>query len=155
MKKEPELNYSIKLTYKSDWWRYFAEYQKCVDLVFKSITFGEVTTISLPIAFLIRHTLEIGYKMDLLELEKVSDLKAKIKYKGKGAHKIDVLHREFEDQMRAIFKKYDADLEIVKQFDMLNSKLIKLKKIMHKLDEFSYAFRYPVKSDGITPNFDK
>lgn len=154
MKRQPELNYDIKLTYKSDWWRYFGEYQYGVDLIFKSLTGGEITVVSLPLAFLIRHTLEVGYKMNLIELEKVSGLKAKIEYKGKSAHKIDDLHREFETQMKEIFKQYNADKDIIKQFNTLNSKLIRLKKIMHKLDELSYAFRYPVKNDGITPNFD-
>ncbi len=155
MKKGPELNYDIKLTYKSGWWRYFSEYQYSVDLLFKSLTGGEITVVSLPLAFLIRHTLELGYKMNLLELEKMSSLKAKIEYKGKSAHKIDDLHREFENQMKAIFIKYNADRTIIKQFDSLNSKLSHLKKMIHKLDELSCAFRYPVKNDGITPNFDK
>lgn len=154
MKRQPELNYEIKLTYKAEWWRYFGEYEYAVNLMFKSLTGGEVTVVSLPLAFLIRHTLEVGYKMNLIELEKVSDLKAKIEYKGKSAHRIDDLHREFETQMKAIFKKYDADKNIIKQFVNLNSKLTSLKKLMHKLDELSYAFRYPVKNDGITPNFD-
>jgi len=155
MKRRPELNYDLKLTYKADWWRYFGEYQYTVELLFKSLTGGEVTVVALPLAYLIRHTLELGYKMNLIELEKVSGVRAKIAYKGKSAHKIDDLHREFEIQMRAIFSKYKADKEIVKQFNKLNSKLVELKVMMHKLDELSYAFRYPVANDGITPNFDK
>lgn len=149
-----ELNYDQKLTYKSEWWRYFGEYQYSVDMLFKSITGGEITVISLPLAFLIRHTLELGYKMNLIELEKVSEIKAKIEYKGKSAHRIDDLHREFDIQMKAIFEKFKADKNIVKQYNNLNSKLTTLKKQIHKLDELSYAFRYPVKNDGITPNFD-
>jgi len=155
MKKQPELNYDIKFTYKADWWRYFGEYQFTVDLLFKSLSGGEVTVVALPLAYLMRHTLELGYKMNLIELEKVSGVKAQIAYKGKSAHKIDDLHREFEIQMKAIFIKYKADKEIIKQFNNLNSKLRDLKVMMHKLDELSYAFRYPVKNDGITPNFDK
>jgi hypothetical protein len=155
MKKASELNYNQKLTYKSEWWRYFGEYQYCVDLLFKSLTGGEITVVSLPLAFLIRHTLEIGFKTDLIELQKVSGLDAKIEYKGKSAHSIDDLHREFESQMKTIFKKYDADKDVIRQFDKLNSKLIVLKRLIHKLDELSYAFRYPVKNDGITPNFEK
>ena len=154
MKRQCELNYEIKLTSKAAWWKYFGEYKYAVDLMFKSLTGGEITAVSLPLAFLIRHTLEIGYKMNLIELEKVSGIESKIVYKGGSAHKIDDLHREFEIQMKAIFKKYNADNDIKKQFDDLNSKLTQLKRIMHKLDELSYAFRYPVKNDGITPNFD-
>ena len=49
---------------------------------------------------------------------------------------------------------YQADKETIKQFNTLNKKLTELKKTIHKLDELSTAFRYPVKNDGITPNFD-
>ncbi|WP_313100915.1 hypothetical protein [Epilithonimonas sp.] len=153
-KKEPELNYDLKLAYKSEWYKYFAEYEHTVNLIFKSISGGEISILSLPLAFLIRHTLELGYKMNLIELEKVSGIKAKIEYKGKAAHKIDDLHKEFESQMIEIFKKYQADKDTKKQFNTLNKKLTELKKTIHKLDELSYAFRYPVKNDGITPNFD-
>ena len=48
----------------------------------------------------------------------------------------------------------NADKEMIKQFDELNFKLTDLKEMIHKLDELSYAFRYPVKNDGVTPNFD-
>lgn len=154
MRKQPELNYNIKLSFKSEWWKYFGEYQNAVDLIFKSIADGEITVVSLPLAFLIRHTLELGYKMNLIELEKVSDINAKIEYKGKSAHKIDSLHYEFELQMKSIFKKYSASKDIIKQFNKYNLKLIELKRIIHKLDALSYAFRYPVKNDGITSNFD-
>lgn len=151
--KKVELNYNMKLSYKAEWYRYFAEYQLCVDLLFQSICGGQITVISLPLAFLIRHTLEIGYKTNLIELEKVSNLKANIAYHGRSAHNISILHREFELQMSAIFKKYKAVKEIKMQFNVLNLKLVELKKLMNKLDELSYAFRYPVKSDGKTPNF--
>ena len=149
------INYDIRLSSKSDWIRYFVEYQYAVDLIFKSLNGGEITVVSLPLAFLIRHTLELGYKMNLLELEKVSNTKAKIKYQGRQAHKIDDLHREFENQMKIILKKFKADKNIKIQFNNLNQKLTELKSIMHKLDEYSFAFRYPFQNDGKTFSFDK
>jgi hypothetical protein len=148
-----ELNYKIYLANKSDWWRYFIEYKSFVDFSFREIKGGEVTLLSLPLAFCIRHTLEIGYKMNLIELEKISDRNANIKYQGKEAHSISVLHEEFEVQMKMIFKKYSFEKKVIKQFNKLNKDLSSLKKILHNLDEFSYAFRYPVKNDGSTSNF--
>ena len=150
-----ELNYKIDLPSKAEWWRYYGEYKQFVDFTFRELKDGEITSISLPFAFCIRHTLELGYKMNLLELEKVSDIKAKVEYKGKASHRIDDLHKEFHAQMKAIFKKFGIDKEIVKQHNRLNGKLEKLKIQLHKLDELSFAFRYPVKNDGITPNFEK
>ena len=55
--------------------------------------------------------------------------------------------------MKLIFKKYSFDKNIIKQFNKLNKDLSNLKKIIHKLDELSYAFRYPVKNDSKMPNF--
>jgi hypothetical protein len=150
-----ELNYKIDLPSKAEWWRYYGEYKQFVDFTFRELKGGEVSSISLPLAFCIRHTLELGYKMNLFELEKVSDLKAKIEYKGKQSHKIDDLHKEFEDQMNAIFKKFNIDRGIIREYNKLDKDLKKLKNQLHKLDELSYAFRYPVKNDGITLNFEK
>lgn len=150
-----ELNYKIDLPSKAEWWKYYGEYKQFVEFTFRELKGGEVTSISLPFAFCIRHTLELGYKMNLLELEKLSDLEAKIEYKCKSAHKIDDLHREFDSQMEVIFKKFNVSREIIKQYNKLNVDLKKLKKQLHKLDELSYSFRYPVKNDGKTPNFEK
>ena len=36
-KRESELNYDLKLTYKSEWYKYFGEYEYSVNLIFKSI----------------------------------------------------------------------------------------------------------------------
>ena len=154
MKRKAELNYQIDLPSKGEWYRYFLEYKYLVDLTFERLQGGEITVVSLPLAFLIRHTLELGYKTNLLELEKVSDIKANVKYREKGAHKIDDLHKEFEIQVEAIFKKYSVDKEVQKQFNKHNNNLTLLKRQFHKFDEFSYSFRYPVQNDGITPNFE-
>jgi hypothetical protein len=154
----------MTVRFKTEWvsallrilqWRYYGEYKYYIDFTFRELKGGEITSISLPLAFCIRHTLELGYKMNLIELEKASGQKATIKYQGKSAHKIDDLHREFESQMDTIFKKYSIDNEIKKQFRLLNEDLKKLKTQMHKLDELSYSFRYPVKNDGVAPNFAK
>jgi len=154
MKGKAKLNYLIDLPSKSEWLRYFFEYKSLVDLTFRKIESAEINVVSLPLAFLIRHTLELGYKTNLLELEKVSDIKANIRYQLKGAHKIDDLHKEFEIQVQAIFIKYSIDRQTQSQFNKHNENLTLLKRQFHKLDEFSYAFRYPVQNDGTTPNFE-
>ncbi len=148
-----ELNYEIDLPTKSEWWRYFAEYRYFVDFTFRELKGGEVTNLSLPFLFCIRHTLEIGYKMNLIELQKVSDLHSEISYKGKPAHRIDDLHKEFELQMAAIIKKYNVKTDDVREYKLLSSDLAKFKSLLHKLDEFSFSFRYPVRNDGKTVNF--
>ena len=148
-----ELNYKIDLIHSTEWWRYFGEYQHYVDFTFRELKGGQITSLSLPFAFIIRHTLELGYKMNLIEFDKISGQKASIKYSGKSAHKIDDLHKEFEVQIDLIFKKFQFKKEVVSDFRKLNESLKKFKTTMHKLDTLSYAFRYPVQNDGITPSF--
>lgn len=152
---KPELNYKIDLSSKSKWWCYYGEYKYFVDFTFRELKGGEITGISIPFAFCIRHTLELGYKTNLIELEKISEINARIKFNGKAGHKIDSLHKEFLIQMRSIFKKFPFDNKTVKQFENYSKDLSKLTQLMHKLDELSYSFRYPVKNDGVTPNFNK
>lgn len=51
-------------------------------------------------------------------------------------------------------ENFRGDKNIVKQYNNLNSKLTALKKQLHKLDDLSYAFHYPIINDEIIPNFD-
>ncbi|MCI4668947.1 MAG: hypothetical protein MRZ79_12510 [Bacteroidia bacterium] len=118
-----ELNYNIDLPSKAEWWRYYGEYKQFVDFTFRELKGGEITSISLPFAFCIRQTLELGYKMNLLELEKISDRKADVKYKGKAAHKTDDLNREFDGQMKATFRKFKIDKIIIKEYNKFNREL--------------------------------
>lgn len=138
---------------KCDWVWYFGEYQYAVNVLLERIRGGEITVVSLPLAFLIRHTLELGYKMNLIELNKIADNAATISYAGKRAHKIDTLHAEFVRLMFDLFRKYKVDQTVIDQFNEYNNSLERLNKVIHKLDEFSYAFRYPVGNDGVTPSF--
>lgn len=138
-----ELNYDIDLSLKNEWWRYFGEYKFFIDHSFSRLIGGEIYSISLPMAFCIRHTLELGYKMNLIELEKVSDYAPKINFNGKSAHNIYDLHLEFSKTMLDLFKKLNVDKSHIKEFKTANSRLKKFNKLMHNLDNFSYSFRYP------------
>jgi len=151
--EEPELNYNIPMAPKCDWVWYFGEYQYAVNVLLGRIKGGEITVVSLPLAFLVRHTLELGYKMNLIELNKIADNAATISYTGKSAHRIDTLHAEFVRLMFDLFKKYKVDQTVIDQFNEYNESLERLNKAIHKLDEFSYAFRYPVGNDGVTSSF--
>lgn len=153
MAKINPLNYDIKFSSKHDWIRYFAEYTFAVDLMFREIKRGEVSVVSLPLIFLVRHTMELGYKMNIIELNKVSPIRVDIKFKGTESHRLDILHEQFGDQMFGIFKKFNIDKLYLSQFESLFFKLSSLKTLLHQLDNMSYAFRYPVKNDGITPSF--
>src|SRR3990172_3390902 len=136
-------NYSIHLGHQNEWWRYFGEYLWIVNLTFERAKQSEVTVISRPVLFLIRHTLELGYKGNIVELEKVSGLESALKFKGPDAHNLEKLHRDFERHFKEIAKRYDLDADVLAQFERINSTLKKLNNVLHRLDSGSYAFRYP------------
>lgn len=150
-----EINYNIDLTFKSEWWIYYGEYKKFVEFTFRELKGGEITTICIPLAFCIRHTLELGFKMNISELQEISGIKANIKFKGSEAHNICSLHNSFEIQIDAIFKKFKIEKEILNQFSELNLNLKNVINLVHFLDKKSYAFRYPFENDGITKIFQK
>ncbi|MFA6283267.1 MAG: hypothetical protein WCT30_03715 [Desulfurivibrionaceae bacterium] len=145
-------DYDIRLGRQPEWWRYFGEYTCLVDLVFERAKESEVAIIARPQLFLIRHTLELGYKMNILELEKFSGLPSTLKLKGPEAHELERLHQDFNRHFREIAKKYALPSEIINQYDQLTNSLANLKDLLHKFDQGSYAFRYPVGTDGKTPS---
>lgn len=150
-----ELNYKIDLPSKGSWDTYFKEYHSFIEFAFRKIEGGEITGITLPLAFCIRHTLELGFKTKLLELEKISNIKSNIKFTGKGAHMVYELYIKFNEQVEGIFSMFEINKDIVEQYNEMNKELKKLTLTFHKLDEFSYSFRYPekpmLKDSTITP----
>jgi len=150
-----ELNYEVFLSNNRTWWDYYGEYRYSIDLMFRGMRGGEVTAVSLPLAFLIRHCLELGYKANILTLAKLQQKDIKISYKGKQAHDIKTLHQQFVKLMSELFKLYSVDKKVINEFNAYNRSLEKLSTTIYKLDEFSYSFRYPVKNDGVTKNFEK
>lgn len=140
-------NYEIELTSDLEWWRYFGEYCKIVDIIFERARQSEVTVIARPYLFLVRHTLELGYKANIVELQKLSELD----YQLKEGHDLSVLHDDLDRHFQAVADLYDFGPEILEEYNALESKLNDLKSELHSLDQGSSAFRYPFKTDLETP----
>ncbi|MBU0468993.1 MAG: hypothetical protein KJ736_08035 [Candidatus Omnitrophica bacterium] len=132
-------NYKQNLHQKAQWYRYFGEYIELVDLILEKTKQSQVTVISLPTLFLMRHTIELGYKTNLFFLE------VPFKTSGKCAHMLNELHKKLETKVSSIILNYEATIkkEIMKRIKSLS----KFKGIFDELDNFSYAFRYPVTTD--------
>ncbi len=145
-------NYTVWLGRDPEWWRYFAEYNWMVNLIFRQARQSEVTVIARPQLFLIRHTLEIGYKMNIIELEKVSGLTSSLRLSGKQAHNLEDLHQDLNRHFRELASVHSFPQPIIDEYDTLESNLRNLKDQLHKLDQWSYSFRYPVGTDGSTPS---
>ena len=148
-------NYKQFLFSKTNWARYYSEYKLAIDNIFERSDESQTTVLTLPILFLIRHSLEIAFKMNLIELEKISGIKAAIDFSGAKAHILSTLHKEFENQISIIIKKKALLKSIQKEFETRNNELKDFRDVFDKLDNFSFAFRYPVENNGKTPSFKK
>lgn len=148
-------NYLQNLGYKTTWQRYLTEYTLAVENLIQRSEMSQATVLALPVLYLMRHSLELAFKLNLLELEQISGDKAKIDYSGKTAHVLLKLHQEFERQTKLIFDHGNYKEEILKEFKIRNQELRAFRTIFDKLDNWSYAFRYPVQNDGVTKSFNK
>jgi|SRR5215217_1643407 len=148
-------NYLQNLGYKTTWQRYFNEYTLAVENLLQLSDMSQTTVLALPVLYLMRHSLELAFKLNLLELETISGDPARIDYSGKIAHVLLKLHQEFERQTQIIFDNGNYKEEILKDFKRRNLELRSFRTFFDKLDNWSHAFRYPVQNDGVTKSFNK
>lgn len=141
--------HEVYLGRSTSWGNYFGQYERVANYLLESVETGEhpINTICHPLLFLLRHSLELGYKANILELEKISGLPSQLQLRGRRAHKLDELHRDFERHFFKVVEIYGMDDAVLAEFHNYNSKLKELREIFQKLDEYSYSFRYPVDPD--------
>ena len=126
------------------WWGYYNDYVEATSVLIDAINNNyPVHTIASPLMFMIRHSLELGLKANIIVLEKFSSAKPKIKFDGKS-HSLELLYDYFIAHLNEIIAKTKIDDDIIEQIDGYKVKLKNIKDILHKIDEGSYAFRYPV-----------
>lgn len=136
------------------WWSYYVHYKSAIDVLVKSIEDGTpVNTVSLPLLFLVRHCLEIGFKANILKLETVSDAQLKMVDKYANTHSLSTLYGIFQTHLKAIQKSIITDIKTNQTIDVYLVEIERLKDIFHNLDYGSYHFRYPVNNQG-KQNFD-
>lgn len=122
---------------------YLGAYQRAVDILFLEIKARNcpVNTISYPLLFLVRHSLEIGYKLNINYLSRYSGLDDKVNW---DKHNLIELHQAFKTHFMAVVKELDVDQYVVDDFNSYYSEVEKLTRTFNDLDRGSYSFRYPV-----------
>ncbi len=126
------------------WWGYYSDYTEATSILIDAINNNQpVHTIATPLLFLIRHSLELGLKANILELEKISSAKPKLKFDG-NSHQLEFLHEYFISHIDEIINKNIIDEDIIDEITYYKTKLKNIKDILHKIDRGSYAFRYPI-----------
>lgn len=125
------------------WWVHYNQYRNAVILLMNSVNGGyPIDRISLPIFFQIRHSLELGLKANILELEKINIGVTKIKFDGKS-HDISILNQKLKEHFSVLeFDKFSVELK--SEFQTYQSNLDQLVDKFDFLDKRSYSFRYPL-----------
>lgn len=137
---------------KSDWISYLYDYDRAVRVLFKQIEQSETPDlISLPFLYLIRHTLELGFKTNVSILNKYSGLKDgldQFDHIRKG-HLLSILHKHFDIHFQEVAKEAGLNRQIKISYSNLNKKLTVLVDYFNKIDKGSFTFRYPFDSTGL------
>jgi len=102
----------------------------------------------LPLLFLIRHSLELALKANVLKLEQINHDVEKIELKGKKYHSLELLFNRFKEHLEKVRATFPISPEIKGQIDNDLMKFSPLVDKLHKLDQGSFNFRYPVDTNG-------
>jgi len=133
----------------TSWWHYYSQYKEVIDEMVTNIENNTpIDTVSLPLMFLIRHSLELGLKANILKLEPVNNGVEKIKLSGSNSHSLEFLFDRFTLHLETVKKNYEISSEIRSQMDIYLNDFSALKDKLHKLDKGSFNFRYPVDTKG-------
>lgn len=139
--------------WNQNWWNYYVDYKEATRLLIQQINNNiPVDTVALPVLFMIRHSIELGLKANILELEKFSTAKPKLKFDGKS-HNLAFLYDYFVSHLQAVCIQYKVDKPITDQIDNYKGHMAKIVDRLTKIDKGSYNFRYPIDTNG-NPNFE-
>lgn len=152
--KKKRYKFESYIGWNQNWWNYYIQYKEGVDKIVGLIESGiPIDTISLPLLFLTRHSLELGLKANILKLESVNSKIGKITLRGSRYHSLELLYNKFEEHITVILKKNKVSQTTRDEIASYLKEFEPLKDILHNLDQGSYNFRYPVNTSGV-PNFD-
>ncbi len=138
----------------TSWLHYYGQYKNIIDKIVDEVEKNTpIDTVSLPLLFLIRHSLELGLKSNILRLEDVNKNVSKIKLSGKKYHSLKILYNKFVQHLNVIKKEKKISQKTRDEIEEYLIQFEPLKDIFHNLDEGSFNFRYPVDTNG-KMNFD-
>lgn len=129
------------------WWIHYNQYRNAAITLINSVNEGfPIDRISLPIFFQIRHSLELGLKANILELQKMNSEICRIKFDG-NSHDISFLNNKLKEHFEVLeLEKFTPELK--REFNEYHKSLDSIVEKMSFLDKYSYAFRYPVDQKG-------
>src|ERR1039457_5491663 len=151
MKHRLNINFVAHVGQRQSFASYLNSYEQAVKRLFDDIVSGKesVDLIAPPLLFLMRHSLELGYKFTLWELHQINEDAYNLK--AYGNHKLPDLHAALRVQHAKAIAKYDLPDSHIENFNDYCMKTEAAMKIFDQLDFDSFSFRYPLDKKG-SPN---
>ena len=135
-------HFEAQIGHHASWFSYLGSYQHAIEVLFTEIAENRlpVNTIAYPLLFLIRHSLELGYKANIKYFSKYSGLNEMV---DMNKHYLRELHHSFKNHFYGIVNDLNVDEIFKNQFEEYCSDVEKLSNIFDVLDRGSFSFRYP------------
>jgi hypothetical protein len=138
-KRLDALDFTAHVGSTQDFWGLLFAYEESVNVLFGAIATDNMPPdiVSLPLLFLMRHSLELGYKATLDHLHKLGGKKYDPEPHG---HRLQLLHKD----LRKDFLKYcNPTPSELAEFDDYYEKTGKCMSLLDSLDAPGTRFRYP------------
>jgi len=138
---------NITLNSKMNYSFYLKSYNDAVSILYNTILENKTSRddITIPLLFLIRHSLEMGYKGNINYLSKYSDIDNCVNYQK---HNLLPLHNALKMHFENTSIKLSLDKERVNEFLRYYNEIEKLSGFFKSIDNDSTFFRYPVDKNG-------
>lgn len=138
--------YEAQIGFHTTFSSYLDAYRRAAEILFGQIEKEglAVNTVSYPFLFLVRHSLELGYKLNIKHLSKYSRLEDKVNW---NEHFLRELHDAFRVHFMAVAKELQVDRVMVDEFSRRCKDVEKLMKTFDGIDRRSFSFRYPVDTE--------
>jgi len=122
------------------------QYDECIEFLIEAVLIDncEIDKLYIPLLFLIRHSLELALKGNILEVQRISSLIKPKDYSDE--HSLATLYNCYLDFLNKIENQIDPQLRT--QFDEFRQQYGELNETVHQLDNNSRFFRYPTDKKG-------
>jgi hypothetical protein len=142
----------VRLGSFEDFAAYLNSFERAVELLYTQVSNADETpySVALPLLFLMRHSLELGYKYTIEELYRINEIPyepAKFNH-----HSFKTLHSAVRESFLKAATKWSLSKSTVEDFERHYANTEKCMREFDKLDSRSMTFRYPINKTG-NPSF--
>ena len=147
-----DYTYDALIGRNQSWGEYFFVYEETVKKLYEEIERTKTVDVyAAPFLFLVRHTLELGFKYNIHALSKYSEKDYGLDLEGniRKGHVLPPLHKAMVDHFEELSKAEGKNSSTYIEFHQMSQKLGKLVNFFDSIDRGSFAFRYPTDNKGV------